>query len=198
MVPTPSCRSRTRLSRTAKPCGPGAPTLALSSSRRVTHLAGDGDKRARSPGRARSKSSNHRAGKAGCSRLSLWFLPRAFLFARGPRVSVDTRPSLHPLTIWRVLVFKARATLAARTRAHVSLRAEDALGCLTIDADHTRPGFACGYGGQVRLQPDRAGGRPRGTGFEMDTMQRWPVYTIFWARRWRPHLLRLYRLARAT
>jgi hypothetical protein len=63
----------------------------------------DGGKRARSPGRARSKPSTHRAGKAGCFRLSLWFLPRAFLFARGPRVSVDTRPSLHPLAIRRVL-----------------------------------------------------------------------------------------------
>jgi hypothetical protein len=47
-------------------------------------LWGDGGKRARSPGRARSKPSNHRAGKAGCFRLSLWFLPRAF-FSHGGR-----------------------------------------------------------------------------------------------------------------
>ncbi|CCE11961.1 hypothetical protein BRAS3843_890007 [Bradyrhizobium sp. STM 3843] len=31
----------------------------------------------RSPGRARSSRQNHRAGKAGAIRLSLWFLPRA-------------------------------------------------------------------------------------------------------------------------
>src|SRR6266550_5640456 len=42
-----------RLLRTAKPCGPDAPTLA--SSWRVAISAGDGGKRARSPGRARSK-----------------------------------------------------------------------------------------------------------------------------------------------
>ncbi len=43
------------------------------------------------------KPSNRCAGKAGIVRLSLWFLPRALLHARGPRVSADTRPSLRPL-----------------------------------------------------------------------------------------------------
>jgi hypothetical protein len=99
--------SRARLSRTAKPCGPGVPTLALSPGARNARFGDDGGKRARSPGRARSKPSNHRAGKAGCSRLSLWFLPRAFLFARGPRVSVDTRPSLRPLAIQRVMLLQS-------------------------------------------------------------------------------------------
>jgi hypothetical protein len=42
-----------RLMRTAKSCGPDAPTLA-SSSRKAT-FAGDGGKKARSPGRARRK-----------------------------------------------------------------------------------------------------------------------------------------------
>jgi hypothetical protein len=73
----------------------------------LPRLRGDGGNQAWSPGRARSKPSNHRAGKAGCFRLSLWFLPRAFLSARGPRVSVDTRPSLRPLGIRRVLVFQS-------------------------------------------------------------------------------------------
>jgi hypothetical protein len=41
-----------RVMRTAKACGPDAPTLA-SSSRKAT-FAGDGGKQARSPGRARS------------------------------------------------------------------------------------------------------------------------------------------------
>src|ERR1700726_4239419 len=42
-----------RVKRTAKTCGPDAPTLA-SSSRKAT-FAGDGGKKARSPGRARYK-----------------------------------------------------------------------------------------------------------------------------------------------
>ncbi len=61
---------------------------------RITRRRGQ---ESRSPGRARSSRSNHRAGKAGAIRLSLWFLPRALLHARGPRVSVDARPSLLPL-----------------------------------------------------------------------------------------------------
>src|SRR5450631_2171203 len=40
---------------------------------------------------------NHRAGKAGVIRLSLWLPPHALLFACGPWVSVDARPSLRPL-----------------------------------------------------------------------------------------------------
>jgi hypothetical protein len=46
---------RTTLVRTAKPCGPGIPTLMPSLRRRISRLAGDGGKKARSPGRARSK-----------------------------------------------------------------------------------------------------------------------------------------------
>jgi hypothetical protein len=46
------CR-RAAPGRTAKSCGPDAPTLA--SSWRKTTSAGDGDKQARSPGRARNK-----------------------------------------------------------------------------------------------------------------------------------------------
>ena len=41
------------VSRTAKSCGSGAPTLALSSRPDASHLAGDGGKKARSPGRSR-------------------------------------------------------------------------------------------------------------------------------------------------
>jgi hypothetical protein len=44
---------RRRLRRTAKSCGPDAPTLA--SSRRKAIFAGEGGKKARSPGRARNK-----------------------------------------------------------------------------------------------------------------------------------------------
>jgi hypothetical protein len=41
------CHETNDVSRTAKSCGPGAPTLALSPQRRVPRLAGDGGKQAR-------------------------------------------------------------------------------------------------------------------------------------------------------
>jgi len=47
-------RGRTAQSRTAKSCGPDAPLLA-SSAREARASAGDGDNKARSPGRARRK-----------------------------------------------------------------------------------------------------------------------------------------------
>ena len=52
--------------RTAKPCGPDAPTLA-SSSREASFLGGDGGKKARSPGRARSKPKTTARGMPGDS-----------------------------------------------------------------------------------------------------------------------------------
>jgi hypothetical protein len=54
------------LTRTAKPCGPDAPTLASSWRRKSS--AGDGGKKARSPGRARRKPlTPSRAGMPGDS-----------------------------------------------------------------------------------------------------------------------------------
>jgi hypothetical protein len=64
--------------RTAKLCGPGVPVLALRSQRCSRVVAGDGGKNAGPRGERRVSRSNHRAGKAGYFRLSLWFLPRAF------------------------------------------------------------------------------------------------------------------------
>jgi hypothetical protein len=49
-----NARRTKRLLRTAKPCGPDAPTLAFKSLRSEL-LGGDGGKKARSPGRARHK-----------------------------------------------------------------------------------------------------------------------------------------------
>jgi hypothetical protein len=56
---------RERKLRTAKSCGPGAATVA--SIHAGPCWRGNGDKKRRSPGRARSKPSNHCAGKAGVS-----------------------------------------------------------------------------------------------------------------------------------
>jgi hypothetical protein len=69
--------------RAAKSCGPGVPVLA-PSSRDVDASCGRRGQSSRSPGRARISRSNHRAGKAGMLRPSLWFLPPCFSFARGP------------------------------------------------------------------------------------------------------------------
>ena len=55
--------------RTVKSCGPGAATLASIPA--CLCGPGNGGKRGRSPGRARSKPSNHCAGKAGMSWLYL-------------------------------------------------------------------------------------------------------------------------------
>jgi hypothetical protein len=83
--------------RTAKPCGPGAPTLASNSRRRVPRLAGDGGNKARSPGRARSKPLKPLRGE-GRVRLGLTCgsCPVHFFHARGPRVPAGIRPSLRP------------------------------------------------------------------------------------------------------
>ena len=48
-------KTKRACSRTAKPCGPDAPTLAFKSVDDASHHDDDGGKKARSPGRARSK-----------------------------------------------------------------------------------------------------------------------------------------------
>jgi len=57
------------LRRTVKSCGPGAATLASIPAGLCWQ--GNGGKKGRSPGRARSKPSNHCAGKAGLTWLYL-------------------------------------------------------------------------------------------------------------------------------
>jgi hypothetical protein len=68
-----SIRSRMRtneVSRTAKPCGPDAPTLALSWSMILAYHADDGGNKARSPGRARSKPLKPLRGEGRMNPLS--------------------------------------------------------------------------------------------------------------------------------
>jgi hypothetical protein len=70
--------------RTAKPCGPGASTLALSSWIRSTD---DGGKRARSPRRARRKPLKPSRRECRLIAVYLWLLtPVRFLLHRRPRV----------------------------------------------------------------------------------------------------------------
>jgi hypothetical protein len=50
-----TARDERLISRTAKSCGPDAPTLAFKLATMLAHRADEGGKKARSPGRARSK-----------------------------------------------------------------------------------------------------------------------------------------------
>jgi hypothetical protein len=107
--------------RTAKPCGPGAPTLA-SSWRRCLRIALM--MVARKPGHQGERGvsrSNHCAGKAWCFQAEpVVPAPCIFLSARGPRVPAGIRPSLRPLTRRRVpRNAKLGQIQAARTRSCV-------------------------------------------------------------------------------
>jgi hypothetical protein len=82
--------------RTAKSCGPDAPTLASSCC--DENHSGDGGKKARSPGRARSKPSNHCAGKAGLPPLTCMLMcVCCYIFAHETAGAARTRLSLRPL-----------------------------------------------------------------------------------------------------
>ena len=64
---------------TAKSCGPGAPTLALSSRRRIPCLAGDGGKKARFTGETTYKPLKPLRRECRLLRLNLWFCRVLFL-----------------------------------------------------------------------------------------------------------------------
>jgi hypothetical protein len=85
---------------------------------RPTLLAGDGDKKARSPGRARNKPSNHCAGKAGLPPLNLYARVRFFDVqpAHETAGAARTRSSLRPLSFGAKAICKTRAPCAARMR----------------------------------------------------------------------------------
>ena len=72
-----SSRGRAISLRTAKSYGPGAPTLASSPQRRVPRLAGDGGKKARSPGRLRISRKTIAQGRPVDPPVPV-VLPRAF------------------------------------------------------------------------------------------------------------------------
>src|SRR6266704_3588210 len=124
-----TARGREMLLRTAKSCGPDAPTLASSSrmaSRpnraRTRHTsADDGGKRARSPGRARRKPLKPlRAGMPGDSGVLVYscaFYP--FKVHTRPRVQ---RASGVPHALFgRKIQVKPRAHRAARTKSYPTL-----------------------------------------------------------------------------
>jgi hypothetical protein len=98
-----------RLLRTAKSCGPDAPTLASSSRKasrpyraRTSHIsAGDGGKRARSPGRARHKLLKPlRAGMPG-DPVDLWWRHSCATNTLHTRLRVQRAPGIpHALCCW--------------------------------------------------------------------------------------------------
>ena len=106
----------------AKSCGPGAATLA--SIHAAPWWRGNGDNKGRSPGRARSKPSNHCAGKAGMSRLYL-SNPCAFFTIHCTRCcGRSRRPAFPAPSVHRGSKrdCKTRTSRAAGTRAHACSR----------------------------------------------------------------------------
>src|SRR4029077_13783715 len=81
--------------------------LALSPQRRVSRLAGDGGKRARSPGRARRKPLKPLRRECRLFAVYLWLLRVCFLYAHAAAGASDTRHSLRPLCQMRVNQIKS-------------------------------------------------------------------------------------------
>jgi hypothetical protein len=79
-------RGRMMQSRTAKSCGPGAPTQALKVAKTLTRLAGDGGNQRWSPGRARISRKTIAQGMPGRIRCTCGSCPCAFSLHRGPWV----------------------------------------------------------------------------------------------------------------
>ncbi len=80
--------------RTAKSCGPGAATVASILSGLC--WGGNGDKKRRSPGRARINRKAIAWGKPGCLGCTCLIRVRVCFFARGAAGAVSARLSLRP------------------------------------------------------------------------------------------------------
>jgi hypothetical protein len=107
------------ISRTVKSCGPDAPTLA-SSFRRII-CAGDGGKKARSPGRARSKPLKplRREGRVKPVDLAATTLVCHQHFAHEAAGAAGTRLSLRPL-FFEAKDLAQLGRIAPRDRGRVS------------------------------------------------------------------------------
>ena len=106
---------RAALKRTAKACGPDAPTLA---SRSRDYPANDGGKRARSPGRARISRKTIAQGMPADCGVPVVANACAFCCTRGR--GCTAHPAFPaPSYFSRVIVSKTRTHRAARTRSCV-------------------------------------------------------------------------------
>ena len=128
-VVTRFARGRTAMLRTAKSCGPDAPTLA-SSSREAKLLWGDGGKQARSPGRARRKPLKPL--RRGCRVIPAVTVVTTlvwFLFLPHARLRVRRAPGI-PCA----LVFEAKDSCTTRTQS----RRENADVCPGVIASEAK------------------------------------------------------------
>src|ERR1700704_1912571 len=115
------------LSRTAKSRGPGAPTLALNLRKRT---AGDGGKKARSPGRSRISRNTIVQGMP-VDAVYPWLLTPVLFSAQAAPGATRIRHSLGPL-LWRAGLLGSNlartmrrdreAVAAILSRAHPSRR----------------------------------------------------------------------------
>jgi hypothetical protein len=103
-------------------CRCGRPSRVVLAPRRwrqvgddASHHADDGGKRARSPGRARSKPLKPLRREGRTISAEPVVLPRAFFAARGPWVPAGARSSLRPLRLRVTLPQNSGAIRAART-----------------------------------------------------------------------------------
>ena len=108
------------ISRTAKSCGPDAPTLASSLAEATPR--GDGGNKARSPGRARSKPlTPSRAGMPGDPGATVVTNARAYYSTRAAAGATGTRHSPRPLS-GEEFMHNSGAIRAAGMRTCVDLR----------------------------------------------------------------------------
>src|ERR1700704_1292388 len=116
------------LSRTAKSRGPGAPTLALNLRKRT---AGDGGKKARSPGRSRISRNTIVQGMP-VDAVYPWLLTPVLFSAQAATGATRIRHSLRPL-LWRAgLLGSNLARNRRRDREVVAADDDNAAGCLTV------------------------------------------------------------------
>ena len=122
---------------------------------REKFLTGDGGKKARSPGRARNKPVNHRAGKAGLPPLNLYARVRFFVHF----CTRDRGCSAHPAFPAPSCSFrgchrrKARAHRAARMRTHILSLFDNRIG----NHPHVVPGKPTG---RANARPMTGSARP--------------------------------------
>ena len=95
------CHETNDVSRTAKSCGPGAPTLALSP-RMLSHHAGDGGKQARFTEEITYKPLKPLRRECRLFRLNLWFC-RVLFYCTRTMGAAGTRHSLRPLHAMRAV-----------------------------------------------------------------------------------------------
>ena len=112
--------TRALVLRTAKPCGPDAPTLA-SSSREAKLLGGDGGKKARSPRRVRRKPLKPlRAGMPGDSGATVVTMLACLLFLHAG-LRVHWAPGIPHALFGRKVFCRTRAPCVAGRRGCVSM-----------------------------------------------------------------------------